>query len=84
VTWPEADQRAALEWQAYQASVCEGCRRPVSESFAPEMDDKYHVEVVVCHACAARERKAQVMAETQNTDAPLLAGLRYIVTPEED
>lgn len=48
------------------------------------MEDRYDVTAVVCHACAARERKAKVMADTENPDAPRLAGLRFIVTPEED
>jgi hypothetical protein len=68
-----------LEWQAWQDSRCDGCGHPISESFDPKMDDHYNVTVVACNACAARERKAQILAETGG-----LPGARFIVTREED
>lgn len=45
------------------------------------MDDRYEVEVAVCHACAARERKAHVRYESR-PDGDRGFGEFYIVRPE--
>ena len=65
----------------FDDSVCGDCGQSRDESFDPAMDDKYEVEVAVCHACAARERKAQVRYESR-PDGDRGYGEFYIVRPE--
>lgn len=46
------------------------------------MDDHYEVEVLVCHACAARERKAYARHEAA-PEGQRPVGEYYFVHPEE-
>ena len=79
--WLDDDRRAALEWQEYKKSLCPGCNRPRSESFAVEMDDRYDVTPLQCHACAARDRRAYNTAREAGK-TPLF-GRYYQVVPEQ-
>ena len=46
----------ALVWQSEDALKC-ACGGFVDETMAPGRDDDFDAEVVVCHRCAARDRK---------------------------
>jgi hypothetical protein len=65
---------AALEWQAWDRLQCGGCGRSRLETFDPDNEDAYDVEVYVCHACAARDRSAHKRAQARDQDAPPPAG----------
>lgn len=52
----EDDMAAVLEWQDEQARTC-SCGFPLEESTAPDRDYAYDADVLVCHACAMRDRK---------------------------
>jgi hypothetical protein len=78
--WLAEDRQAALEWQSYQKSLCPGCRRPRTESFAIEMDDHYDVTSLQCHACAARDRRAY--NRSAEAEGKPLFGQYYVVVPE--
>jgi hypothetical protein len=80
--WLEEDTQAALEWQEHKDSLCSGCGNPRDESFALENHDRYDVTALACHACAARERKAQVMSGDGESRPP--AGLYFAVTGPTD
>lgn len=79
--WLPADREAVLEWQAYQKSLCSGCKRPRSESFDIAMDDHYDVHALQCHACAARDRRAYNRSRERDDGVPPF-GLYYAVVPE--
>lgn len=82
--WLPEDREAALEWQAYQNSLCPGCRRPRHESFDIAMDDHYDVTALQCHACAARDRRAWNRSQGREPGAPPMFGQFYVVLPDED
>lgn len=46
------------------------------------MDDKYDVERVTCHACAARDRKRHVLNEA-SSDGGLPPFGEYLITHSE-
>jgi len=46
------------------------------------MDDKYEVERVVCHSCAARDRKRDLLAEAAGDGGLKPFGEYLIVHPE--
>lgn len=81
--WLPEDTAAALEWQAYQRSLCPGCNRPRDESFDIGMDDRYEVIELRCHACFARDLRAYNRAASRDRDQPPPLGEYYIVKPEE-
>lgn len=72
-----------MEWADYKASLCDGCGHPKHETFAPENDDKYTATVLVCHACAARDRKSHVLSQTASSDAPP-AGVMIAVQHDDE
>lgn len=78
--WTEEDRAAALEWQAYQKSLCPGCKRPRTESFDVAMDDHYDVHAFQCHACYARDRRAYNRQREQ--EGRPMFGQYYAVVPE--
>jgi hypothetical protein len=81
--WLDTDTAAALEWQAYQKSLClGGCGRPREESFDIAMDDHYDVTPIACNACRARDLKAWNRNSTREPGDPPLVGEFYIVQPE--
>lgn len=61
--WLPEDTSAALDWQTYESSLCQGCGHPRSESMAPENEGKYDTEPIKCHACDDRAKTAHKMAE---------------------
>jgi predicted Fe-S protein YdhL (DUF1289 family) len=73
-----------VEWQEYQDSLCSGCGQPRHESFAIENDDKYTAEVLRCHACAARERKAYNRNASRDSGQPPMFGEFFAVTKDDD
>jgi hypothetical protein len=52
LAWPESDQRAALDWQAYEARRCKNC------GIHPDdiADGAFHAHLEQCKGCQARER----------------------------
>lgn len=46
------------------------------------MEDRYEATALVCHACAARERKAEMIRESSSDGAPTIHGLNIAVNPE--
>lgn len=82
--WLPEDREAALEWQAYQRSLCPGCKRPRHESFDIAMDDHYDVTPLRCNACYARDSKAWNRNAGRAPDEPPQFGEFYIVQPDGD
>ena len=78
--WLQEDKDAALEWIEYDDSLCSGCRNPRIESFDIANEDKYDVEALACHACAARERKGWIRNQNRDPDMPPLFGEFYAVS----
>lgn len=70
--YTEEDMAAALEWQTEDALKCV-CGQPVDESMAPGRDDAYDASVLVCHACAARDR---AMNAFRSQGSPDMAGIK--------
>lgn len=71
-----------MEWAEWKQSLCDGCGHPKAETFDPANDDKYTATVYVCHACAARDRKAHVLRQTANPDSPP-AGVMFTVQHDD-
>ncbi len=76
----EEDMQSALEWQAEDRNTC-SCGQPIDESTAVGADDNYEAELVVCHGCAAMDRKERAFRESQS---PVTDGLKRRVFPVED
>lgn len=55
----------ALVWQSEMSLLCQGCGQPADETTDPAAEGAYDTHKIVCHACAARDRRA---AESQSTD----------------
>jgi hypothetical protein len=69
-----------LEWIDYEQSLCSGCGHERAESFDPAHAFDWHVEVLQCHACAARDRAAKSRSANSNADH---AGIFFTVALEE-
>jgi hypothetical protein len=82
--WLDEDFTAAVEWQEYHDSLCSGCSQPRDESFARENSEAYDVEVLRCHACAARERKAYARNGSRESGSPPLFGEFFAVSKNDD
>lgn len=76
----EDDMQAALEWQVEDALTC-SCGQPIDESTAVGADDDYEAELLVCHACAAMDRKERIFRESQS---PVTDGLKRRAHRVED
>jgi hypothetical protein len=74
--WPEADQWAALEWQATEDGRCPSCGGPADECLADEDDaPDYEVEVRRCHRTQVQAMEEREMAK----DGDPGKGLVYLV-----
>lgn len=58
LSWPEADQEAALAWQAHENRRCSGCGTHPDDWSPKAGGDRhaYHPEHDSCPGCAALER----------------------------
>lgn len=54
--WLDDDRDAAIALLEEESDECSGCGQPRSESMSPKADGAYDVEMLRCHACAARAR----------------------------
>lgn len=70
--WTEEDLVDALDWQAYEDSICKGCGSPLEETMDPERTRAYDAEILQCHRCAAGD-VAERMYRANNGD---VAGMR--------
>lgn len=59
--WPEADQRAALDWQAHEARRCRSC------GIHPDdiAEGTFHAHLEQCKACQARQRASEAEEASQ-------------------
>lgn len=71
--WTDDDRTAALDLQAYEASLCPGCRHPVAETTAPEAEERYHVpHPIRCHRCTATEQAQERFQDMPSPGALLM------------
>lgn len=73
----DEDYADAIAWQTVQDDRCPGCGQPRSESMHPDNDDAYEAKAWVCHACAAKTRKADAIADQ---GGPKTLGHTYLTT----
>lgn len=81
--WLDEDIEAALEWIAYQDSLCSGCGNPKSECWDPDRDGTYEAIAVQCFACAARDAENRRASEARASDrmgSSSFDGLYFAVT----
>lgn len=72
--WTDADRQAALDLEAYEASLCPGCQHPLEETTKAEHSDAYRPEPPTrCHYCTAQA----VTSEAVNKQHENSAGLLY-------
>lgn len=60
---------------AEDAERCKGCGENVHESMAAGMDNEYVTQLLVCHACADRERTARA---NRGAEGGLPDGARFV------
>lgn len=53
--WAARDRELAKALDLYEASVCKGCGHSVHETYDPDREGWYQVEVETCAACRAKE-----------------------------
>lgn len=70
-----------MEWIAYEASLCVGCKQPRVESMNPANEERYKAEAIVCFACASRERKARNDAQNESGTLP---GCYYAIVEDRE
>lgn len=77
--WSEADQWAALEWQAEQSFRCSGvCGLDTRQTVGPEHEDKWNAELSGhCDGCRAAERARADLAGNDHPDQNAGARLRF-------
>lgn len=75
----EDDMAAALTWRIEDKLTC-SCGFPLEESTAPGRDYAYDADVMVCHACAMRDRKERGYREGGGD----MAGIRTRVWEIDD
>lgn len=71
----EDDMAAALDWQAEDNARC-SCGLPLDETTRPDREDTYDVQLLRCHACAAREGAVRAHAEGGGSTAGLKSLVR--------
>jgi len=86
--WLDEDRQAALEWIAYDESLCPGCRTDRSETMDPAADDSYETVALRCHKCAARERAGKKFAADESADTSglyiaVLDGPRFVMMGDD-
>jgi protein-arginine kinase activator protein McsA len=64
--------------------LCVGCGNPRIESFDKVNDDRYTATMLVCHACAARDRKSFNVSKERDSESPPPAGVFFAVTGPTD
>ncbi len=72
-----------MQWLEYRVSLCSGCGSPRVESFDPVNERRYEAHVLKCHACAARDGKARVVRDNNDSN---VSGLYFAATlkPDDD
>lgn len=55
--WLPEDVEAAVAFLEWERSICQSCAQPLDESMDPEFAGAYETEVLVCHACAEKDRR---------------------------
>lgn len=53
--WPESSQRAALDWQAYEARRCRSCGTHPDDI----AEGTFHAHLEQCKGCQARQRVSE-------------------------
>lgn len=79
--WLDEDIDAALEWVEFKASLCGGCGRRRTETFDPSNEERYDVEALRCHACAARDRAAKSFHHDEHADT---SGIYFATTDSHE
>lgn len=63
--WTEEDTFLALEYQDWAGQICPGCGHHLSESTDPANEFRYETRDQACHACAAKEKHAKDLQESE-------------------
>lgn len=63
--WTQEDMNGAFSLRKYEAELCPGCKRPLSETADPEHEFSYKAEAPVrCHACTVRVHASEGYRES--------------------
>lgn len=57
--WTARDRELAKALALYEGSLCKGCGHSVHETYDPDRENWYEVEVEICAACRALETHAK-------------------------
>ena len=74
--WDERDRELAQALLLHEASLCDGCSQPLSETLDPDREGWYLVELHSCAACRARDIELK--------DAKPEPGMRVTVRADPD
>lgn len=76
----EDDLASALDWQAGQANICNGCGGWLDETTHPDNDGKYDGQLIACHKCAVGDRVERAYRDKGGE----MAGIRRSVWEIDD
>ena len=77
--WLDDDRDAAIALLEEESDECSGCGQPRSASMSATADGAYEVQMLRCHACAAKARAVgKFMSSGGSGD-----GLMVVVTKKE-
>lgn len=78
--WTDDDRNSEMEHRDHLNSLCPGCGQPRHESFAPENQFAYSVELLRCFGCAAQRRTLKAKQDADNFD---MEGIHPVVSKAE-
>jgi protein-disulfide isomerase-like protein with CxxC motif len=66
--WTPRDTLLAIEWQRIQTETCSGCGQHLIDSLDSENEGLFDTQVIICHGCAAKERKTHMLSESESSE----------------
>ena len=73
-SWTEDDRDLAAGLVEWEANLCGGCRRPLTETTDPQNEERYDAKVAArCHCCTAVDIAQNALQERQHPGALMLS-----------
>lgn len=79
--WLPEDTTAALEYLAYERTICSGCGHSKLDSMDPAKERLWYAEDIRCHACKAIQGLAHQLHKDDKADTD---GLYFIAALDDE